>query len=201
MARPPNENRRAATARSKNSIVTNLDGETRSDTSPRLCRDNEATGMSEDLVVLFEHPEWQKPLFSALKNRGIRFGTFDLKRGSFDPDRPPQAALYFNQASPSAYVRGNARAVPLALSLMRSLELGGARVLNGSRAFALELSKSTQAALMKQLGIPHPRTLAFNDVETALATWGDNWPALLKPEQGGSGARMYLLQSADELIR
>ncbi len=157
--------------------------------------------MAHDLVILFEHPEWQKPLFAALRHRGVQFGIFDLKRGCFDPDRVPEAPLYFNQASPSAYVRGNTRAVPLALSLMRSLELGGARVLNGSRAFALELSKSTQAALMKQLGISHPRTLAFNDVEAALAAWGDSWPALLKPEQGGSGARMYLLQSAGELVR
>ncbi len=74
--------------------------------------------------------------------------SFDLKHAAFDPDSVPQAPLYFNQASPSAYVRGNTRAVPLALALMRSLELGGARVLNGSRAFALELSKSAQAALM-----------------------------------------------------
>ena len=155
--------------------------------------------MSYDLVVLFEHPEWQKPLFSALSRRGVRFGAFDLKRGAFDPDRMPAAPVYFNQASPSAYVRGNTRAVPLALSLMRSLELGGARVLNGSRAFSLELSKSAQAALMQRLGIHHPRTLAFNDVEAALAEWGDHWPALLKPEQGGSGARMFLLQSAEEL--
>jgi hypothetical protein len=84
---------------------------------------------------------------------------------------------------------------------MRSLELGGARVLNGSRAFSLELSKSTQAALMHSLGILHPRTLAFNDVDAALSQWGDNWPALLKPEQGGSGARMYLLYSPDDLRR
>src|SRR5437868_3403953 len=157
--------------------------------------------MDYDLVVLFEHPEWQKPLFAALDRRKVRYGIFDLKHGAFDPDRVLNAPLYFNQASPSAYVRGNTRAVPLALSLMRSLELGGARVLNGSRAFSLELSKTAQAALMKQLGIPHPRTLAFNDVETALAQWGDNWPALLKPEQGGSGARMYLLQSGEELQR
>jgi glutathione synthase/RimK-type ligase-like ATP-grasp enzyme len=157
--------------------------------------------MSNDVVVLFEHPEWQKPLFSALERRGVRFGALDLKRGCFDPDSVPEAPLYFNQASPSAYVRGNTRAVPLALSLIRSLELGGARVLNGSMAFLLELSKSTQAALMQQLGILHPRTLAFNDVETAVAQWGGHWPALLKPEQGGSGARMYLLQSADELVR
>jgi hypothetical protein len=125
----------------------------------------------------------------------------DLKHGAFDPDRAPDAPLYFNQASPSAYVRGNARAVPLALSLIRSLELGGAKVLNGSHAFLLELSKSTQAALMHRLNIAHPRTLAFNDVDTALACWEGGWPALLKPEQGGSGARMYLLNSREELVR
>jgi len=157
--------------------------------------------MQPDLVVLFEHPEWQKPLFSALGRRGVRFGRFDLKWGAFDPDGAPEAPLYFNQASPSAYVRGNTRAVPLALALMRSLELGGARVLNGSRAFALEVSKSTQAALMQRLGIAHPRTLVFNEVDAALDRWEDRWPALLKPEQGGSGARMFLLHSADELVR
>jgi hypothetical protein len=157
--------------------------------------------MDQDLVVLFEHPEWQKPLFSALDRRGVRYGTFDLKHGAFDPDRVPGANLYFNQASPSAYVRGNTRAVPLALSLIRTLELGGARVLNGSAAFSLELSKSNQAALMQRLGIAHPRTIVFNDVDSALAQWEDRWPALLKPEQGGSGARMYLLNSPDELAR
>jgi hypothetical protein len=157
--------------------------------------------MTLDLVVLFEHPEWQKPLFSALERREVRFGKCDLKKAAFDPDMLPEAPLYFNQASPSAYVRGNTRAVPFCLSLMRSLELGGARVLNGSRAFSLELSKSAQAALMQRLGIAHPRSLAFNDVGAALAQWGDRWPALLKPEQGGSGARMYLLHSAQELIR
>jgi hypothetical protein len=157
--------------------------------------------MTLDLVVLFEHPEWQKPLFSALERRGIRFGRYDLKHAAFNPDSMPEATLYFNQASPSAYVRGNTRAVPFCLSLMRSLELGGARVLNGSRAFSLELSKSAQAALMQQLGIAHPRTLAFNDVDAALSQWGDAWPALLKPEQGGSGARMYLLHSAQDLTR
>jgi hypothetical protein len=157
--------------------------------------------MAYDLAVLFEHPEWQKPLWAALQRRGVRYTTIDLKRAAFDPDAVPAAALYFNQASPSAYVRGNTRAVPLALSLIRSLETNGARVLNGSRAFLLELSKSAQAALLHSLEIPHPRSLVFNDPETALAQWTGGWPALLKPEQGGSGARMFLLDSADELRR
>lgn len=79
--------------------------------------------------------------------------------------------------------------------------MGGARVLNGSRAFSLELSKSAQAALLGRLGIDHPRSLAFNDAETAVENWTAGWPALLKPEQGGSGARMFLLNSGGELLR
>ena len=155
--------------------------------------------MGLDLVVLFEHPEWQKPLWAALDARGVHYAKFDLTRAAFDPDAVPAAPLYFNQASPSAYVRGNVRAVPFALSFMRSLELNGARVLNGSRAFLLELSKTAQAALLKTLGIAHPRTLAFNDLEVALQHWAGGWPALVKPEQGGSGARMFLLNSPEEL--
>src|SRR5258707_258081 len=88
--------------------------------------------MTPDLVVLHEHPEWQKPLFAALTRRGVSFEAFDVSRAAFSNDEPPAAALYFNQASPSAYLRGNTRAVPLALALMRSLEMMGARVLNGA---------------------------------------------------------------------
>src|SRR5215831_20903490 len=131
--------------------------------------------MPHDLVVLFEHPEWQKPLWAVLERRGVRYAALDLKRAAFDPDAVPAAAVYFNQASPSAYVRGNTRAVPLALSLMRSLEIGGARVLNGSRAFLLEISKSAQTALLAQLDIHHPGSLAFNDAEAALDQWTGGW--------------------------
>jgi hypothetical protein len=157
--------------------------------------------MELNLVVLFEHPEWQKPLFAALGARGVSYEAFDLKKGCFDPDAVPEALLYFNQASPSAYVRGNNRAVPFALALIRSLEQGGARVLNGSAAFSFELSKTAQAAMMHRLRIEHPRTLAFNDVEMAIEEWGDHWPALVKPEQGGSGARMFLVKSPSDLKR
>ena len=85
-----------------------------------------------DLIVLHEHPEWQKPLFAALTRRGVAFEPFDLTQAAFSNVEALRAPLYFNQASPSAYLRGNTRAVPLALAYMRSLELLGARVLNGA---------------------------------------------------------------------
>jgi glutathione synthase/RimK-type ligase-like ATP-grasp enzyme len=166
-----------------------------------------------DLVVIHEHPEWQKPLFVALDKRGVAYDTFDVTRAVFDNEEAPRARLYFNQASPSAYVRGHARAVPLALAYMRSLELKGARVLNGSAAFALELSKSTQATLLHGLGIETPRSLTFNDPAALRGRIGSGgaggtqagaggairFPALLKPDQGGSGARIQVVDSLEQV--
>jgi len=149
-----------------------------------------------DLIVLHEHPEWQKPLFAALARRDIPFEPFDVRRAAFSNDDLPRAPLYFNQASPSAYIRGNTRAVPLALAFMRALALAGVRVLNGADVFALELSKSTQAALLHTLGIDSPRSITFNDVAALRARERElQWPALLKPDQGGSGARIQVVDS------
>lgn len=156
--------------------------------------------MPPELVVLYEHPEWQKPLFAALTRRGVPFTSIDVSRAAFSNVERPAAALYFNQASPSAYLRGNTRAVPLALALMRSLELKGARVLNGADVFALELSKSAQATLLQTLGIDCPRSITFNDVGALRARAGEiTWPALLKPDQGGSGARIQVVESLSRI--
>lgn len=149
-----------------------------------------------NLAVLFEHPEWQKPLFQALERRGMRFEAVDLKQAVFSDTDEPLAPLYFNQASPSAYVRGNTRAVPYALAYMRALQIRGVRVLNGADAFALELSKTAQAALLRTLGVPAPRVWSFNHVEALRARAHEiPFPVLLKPEQGGSGARIVLVES------
>jgi glutathione synthase/RimK-type ligase-like ATP-grasp enzyme len=153
-----------------------------------------------DLAVLYEHPEWQKPLFAALERRGIRYVAVDLKKAVFSDTDEPLAPTYFNQASPSAYVRGNTRAVPYALSYMRALEIRGVRVLNGADAFSLELSKTAQAALLRRQGVPAPRIWTFNDVAALRARQAEiRFPALLKPEQGGSGARIELVESFEEV--
>jgi glutathione synthase/RimK-type ligase-like ATP-grasp enzyme len=160
------------------------------------------TTPAADLIVLHEHPEWQKPLFAALERRGVSFLPFDVSRAAFSNEEAPHARLYFNQASPSAYLRGHTRAVPLALAYMRSLELLGARVLNGADVFALELSKSAQATLLRTLGIDCPRSITFNDVSALKRYERDvSWPALLKPDQGGSGARIEVVESLAEVER
>jgi glutathione synthase/RimK-type ligase-like ATP-grasp enzyme len=156
-----------------------------------------------DVLVLFEHPEWQKPLFAALEKNGVSFAALDLKRAAFEPGPPVGARLVFNQASPSAYVRGNVRAVPLALAYLKALEHDDVTVINGSRAFAIELSKTAQCAMLRRLGLRTPRSITFNDVDALEARVREDpawrWPALLKPEQGGSGARIETVASVDEV--
>lgn len=156
-----------------------------------------------DLLVVYEHPEWQKPLFAALEKRRLSFTTLDLKKAAFVAGDPVPAEVVFNQASPSAYVRGNVRAVPLALAYLQSLEGSGVKVLNGARAFALELSKTTQAAMIGRLGLRTPRSIAWNDLDALRERLAEErawqWPALLKPEQGGSGARIRKVASYDDL--
>jgi glutathione synthase/RimK-type ligase-like ATP-grasp enzyme len=157
-------------------------------------------GAKPDLVIIHEHPEWQKPLFAALERRGIAYAPFDLKHAAFSNVEPLKARVYFNQASPSAYVRGNTRAVPLALAYIRTLERLGARVLNGADVFALELSKSAQATLLRTMNIDTPWSVTFNDVSALRAYVNQiRWPAVLKPDQGGSGARIHVVESLREI--
>ena len=161
------------------------------------------THSTVDLCILYEHPEWQKPLFKTLDQRDINYLPFDLKKAAFDDtvyfDELPHAKLYFNQASPSAYVRGNTRSVPFNLALMEYLEISGQRVINGLKAFRFELSKMTQIAVMQQLGISYPKTIAFNDINALKRRNSLSFPAILKPNQGGSGARMYKVDSINEI--
>lgn len=153
------------------------------------------------LTVLYEHPEWQKPLLAALARRGVPYRAMSLVAAAFSNDVPIEPrGLYFNQASPSAYLRGHARAVPFALAYLRTLALRGASVVNGADVFALELSKSVQATLLRTLGVDTPASITFNDVAALEPLVADfRWPGLIKPDQGGSGARIHVVHSLGEI--
>jgi hypothetical protein len=150
--------------------------------------------------IIYEHPEWHLPLFKALQERGVNYVKINLAKGAFIDNDLPKASLYYNMVSPSANLRGNQRAIPFANSICRRLELSGYKVINGSGSLAFEISKSSQLSLLSSLGIDHPRSIIFNDVgvvENKLH--GMKFPMILKPEQGGSGARIFLLHSYAEL--
>ncbi len=159
-----------------------------------------ASQPAHDLAILYEHPQWQQPLFDVLDARGVDYVPIDLKRGVVGGTDAIPARVIFNQASPSAYLRGNTRAVPFGLTLLEGLEAEGANVINGAAAFRFELNKAVQSRLLSRLGIDYPKTLAFNDVPSLRARAAEiSFPAMLKPNQGGSGARMHVVNSVDEI--
>ncbi len=154
------------------------------------------------IAVLYEHPEWFTPLFAALERRGLEYEKLDASALSWDPTRPPDYELLVNRMSPSAYLRGHAHAIHAGLDYVSFVESLGISVVNGSAAYRLEISKAAQLALLEGLGLPYPRARVINHASLAVsASEGFRFPVVVKPNIGGSGARIQRFDSREQLAR
>jgi hypothetical protein len=153
------------------------------------------------ISVLYEHPEWFEPLFAELRRRGLPYALVRADQLCYDPaSAEAPCELVFNRMSPSAYLRGHARAIFTARHYLQYLEHLGVASINGSRAYDLELSKARQLALMSTLGVLAPKTRVVNKPEQILLA-ADNleFPLIVKPNIGGSGALMRRFEAPDDL--
>lgn len=156
--------------------------------------------MSARLAILYEHPQWFEPLFSELRRRGIAWEPWDASAVLIDPERTEFPDLVFNRMSPSAWRRNHGHAVFSTLALLEHLEARGVEVVNGSRAYALEISKSRQIDLMRRCGVAFPRTRLVNHPSQLVpAAEGLRYPVLVKPNCAGSGAGIRLFESPAQL--
>jgi hypothetical protein len=151
--------------------------------------------------VLYEHPEWFRPLFAELDRRGVPHEPIHAESLAFDPDaRESPYSLVVNRMSPSAWTRGHAAAIFHSLDYLAWLDAIGANVLNGYGAYRLELSKAAQCRLLASLGLRHPHTRVVNSQAAALAAAADlRFPVLVKPNVGGSGAGIASFATIEEL--
>jgi hypothetical protein len=151
--------------------------------------------------ILYEHPEWFRPLFAELSRRGVPYEPIHAARHGFDPAaRDSGYSLVVNRMSPSAWTRGHASAIFHSLDYLAWLEGIGANVLNGYSAYRLEVSKAAQCALLASLGLRHPRTRVVNSAAAAAAAAADlRFPLLVKPNIGGSGAGIVSFATPEEL--
>ena len=151
--------------------------------------------------ILYEHPEWFVPLFAELDRRGLPYRRILADTLSYDPAAGSAPyGMVVNRMSPSAYLRGHTRAIFTAQHYLGHLERLGVPMINGPAAYRLELSKARQLDLLAALGLPAPATRVVNDitqVESAAAEL--EFPLILKPNVGGSGALMRRLQTPAEL--
>ena len=157
---------------------------------------------SKTLAVYYEHPDWFRPLFAELDRRAVPFVALDATRHSYDPRELeiPYAAV-FNRMSPSAYLRGHGHGIFYTLQYLNHLENAGLRVINGQKAFAIEISKARQLSLLDSLLLPYPRTRVINSPSLAVdASAGLRFPIVVKANIGGSGAGIVRFDSRNELI-
>jgi hypothetical protein len=153
------------------------------------------------LGVLYEHPDWFVPLFAELDRRELPHCRIAADKLRYDPAATTSPyALMFNRVSPSAYLRGHTRAIFAAQSYLVHLERLGVPAVNGSQAYALELSKARQLDLLASLELPAPATRVVNDAaQLAAAAEQLELPLIIKPNIGGSGALMRRFDTLEEM--
>jgi hypothetical protein len=111
-------------------------------------------------------------------------------------------ALFFNRMSASAYLRGNAQGIFFTRDYLAHLERVGIRVINGCKAFSLEISKAAQLALLHSLGLATPRSRIVNcAIQAVSAAQEIGFPVIIKPNIGGRGAGIMRFDSAPALER
>jgi hypothetical protein len=152
------------------------------------------------VAVLYEHPEWFRPLFATLDRRGIDYQHLNAASLRWDPADVPAFDLLVNRMSPSAYLRDHRHAIHAALHYLEFVAAADVPVINGPDAFRLEISKAAQLSLMHRLGVSYPRARVINDAAQALAaSEGLRFPVVVKPNIGGSGAGIQRFESSAQL--
>ena len=158
-------------------------------------------GLAKPIAIYYEHPDWFRPLFQQLHERGVPWLKIDARHHRYDVASPERDySLLFNRMSPSAWQRGLGHGIFYTLNYLAHLEGKGMRVVNGYRCFNHEISKALQLTNLEKLGLPYPRARVINHPSQALeAAEAVGYPVVIKPNIGGSGAGIERFNTPEEL--
>jgi hypothetical protein len=153
------------------------------------------------ITVLHENSAWVEPLRAAFAELGLPYDEWFLDQGVIAFDQAPPQGVFYNRMSASSHTRGHRYAPELTRGTLTWLEAHGRRVVNSSRALALEVDKLGQYAALGRAGLRTPRTVAAvgreHSLEAARAFGPGPW--ILKPNRGGKGLGVRLFHALDEI--
>jgi len=157
--------------------------------------------LSAPIGILDEHPEWSARLCAELQLRRLPFEKIDHSNHAFDPhDRTRRYSVIVNRTSPSSHRRGHGSVLFYAEPLLAHWQALGVPVINPVAAWRFEKSKALQLGLFERLGVRYPRTIVVNHRDQLLkASESVTFPAVVKPNVGGSGALIERFESRAEL--
>jgi hypothetical protein len=150
--------------------------------------------------VIHENDQWTTPLLRELHVLGYPYRDWHLGTGTLDLDQIPPPGVFYSRMSASSHTRGHRYAPELTGGVLAWLEAHRARVLNGTRALALEVSKVAQYSALRQHGIRVPRSVAALGREQIIAAAGKFDRAFIsKHNRAGKGLGVRLHESVDAL--
>jgi hypothetical protein len=159
--------------------------------------------MSEKPVaVLYEHPEWFRPLFAELDQRAVPYERHSVRDHFYDPaQRQCPYSLVVNRVSAFPSDSSHPRVVLYVQQYLAHLESIGAEVINGYHSYLVGASKAMQLDLFERLGVRYPKARVIHHPRQAVQAAGDlAFPILVKPNVGGSGAGILRFDGLDELV-
>ena len=147
--------------------------------------------------IIYENEDWMPPLRSALDAADVPYEEWFVDDGHFDVTGTPPEGIFLNRMSASSHTRGHGPAVEHTRQLIAWLERHGRRVVNGSHAFELEISKVKQHAALEQAGLRTPATRAVAGGPEALLAAAQDVPTpfVTKHNRGGKGLGVQLFRT------
>ncbi|WP_372627923.1 RimK family alpha-L-glutamate ligase [Arsukibacterium sp.] len=112
------------------------------------------------IYVLHENNDWTVHLQNRLDELNYPYELWHLDEGSIDLSAEPPEGIFYNRMSASSHTRDHRFAPELAGAVIGWLEHHGRKVINGSRALSLEISKVQQYLALEKAGIATPKTIA-----------------------------------------
>src|SRR6058998_1183790 len=157
--------------------------------------------ITQPIAILDEHPEWSSRLMAELGHRRLPFEKIDPSSHAWDPrDRSRRYSVVVNRTSPSSHRRGHDNVLFYAEPLLAYWQGLGVPVINPVAAWRFEKSKALQVQLFERLGVRYPRTVIANGAgPVRRASREIRFPALVKPNVGGSGALIERIETPAEL--
>ena len=154
------------------------------------------------IYVIHENDAWVEPLRAAFAELRLPYTEWFIARGTLDLGSEPPLGVFYNRMSASSHTRGHRYAAELTGGYLAWLEAHGRRVVNDSRALALEVSKMAQYAALAREGIRVPRTIAAvgrDEIVAAAKTMRGRF--ITKHNRAGKGLGVRLFDDVDALAR
>ncbi|KMK96932.1 ATP-grasp domain-containing protein [Rossellomorea marisflavi] len=151
--------------------------------------------------IIHENSEWTDHLIKRMDELGLDYEEWFLDKGMVDLTAAPPEGIFYNRISASSHTRDHRYAPELTESVLSWLELHGRKVLNGTRAIRLEVSKVNQYTALKKAGIAVPATIAAVGKEAIMdAARRLGAPSFItKHNRAGKGLGVQLFHSIEAL--